>query len=74
MIDQGQSGRNLEGRCCGLFALLSQHLVGGTKENHEEPKSGFRVMRPIFEPKAPQIQAQSLICVPTFSMRSNIGN
>jgi hypothetical protein len=73
MIDQGKNGRK-EGRYCGLHALLSQHLVVGTKENHEEPKSGYRVMRPIAEPKASQIQVQGLIYGPTFSVRSNVGN
>jgi hypothetical protein len=33
-------GEDLEASCRGLFEVLSWHLSGGIKENHENPQSG----------------------------------
>jgi hypothetical protein len=35
MTDEWQIERDLEGSSCGLIDVLSWHLCGGTKENHE---------------------------------------
>jgi hypothetical protein len=33
------------------FTVLSQHLPGGTEENHEKPQSGLLVAGPRYEPR-----------------------
>jgi hypothetical protein len=36
----GEHEKDLEGTNRGLIKVLSQHLPGGTEENHEKPQSG----------------------------------
>jgi hypothetical protein len=54
MIKHGMVGRlmnwkNLKRSSIGIIEI-SQHLPGGTEENHEKRQSTYYVSRPIFEP------------------------
>jgi hypothetical protein len=39
------------------FRILSQHLSGGTEDNHKQPQSGHTVSRPRFEPGIAEYEA-----------------
>jgi hypothetical protein len=50
--------KDLEGNGPGVIQILSQHLSGGTEENHEIPISGYAVSCTKFKPSTSTIRVQ----------------
>jgi hypothetical protein len=59
---------NLEGSCRGINEVLSRHLPGITKENHEQFQSIQAEYQPTFEHNTPGKQVQSVTCRPACSV------
>jgi hypothetical protein len=56
MIDEMRIVKDVQGSGRGLIAALSQNLLVGIQENHENPQSGYLVLRPRFEPGTSRIR------------------
>ena len=56
MIAKWWTVKDFVGSGQGLINILSQHIPGGNKKNHNEPQSGLLVDGPRYKPGSSQIQ------------------